>query len=258
MAGHSKGSWVRSNREWRHLVGDGSQHCRGSVESWGERHSVLLGCHSLADVLLRVRENPDTGLAALLTLVRGGDQLAGRVILQSLIGRLVRMARRDVRAGVDDYLAALWCAIRTYPLERRPRQIAANLALDSLKAVHREHRWTVRGEVSTWPPGDVFEGLVETAHAIHAVPDLPEVTDLLDVAQRSAVIDDLARRVLVSVYVDGLTSRQAAERHQTSPGAIRIRCNRAVQRLRSSATSWPSQHDVAATEKRDTPNWANL
>jgi len=225
------------NREWRHLVGDASHEYRGSVESWGERQSVLRGCHSLADVLLRVRESPDLALSALLALVRNGDQLAGRVILQSLVGRLVGMARRDVRAGVDDYLAALWCEIRTYPLERRPRQIAANLALDTLKAVRREHRWLVRGEVSTWPPGDVFEGLMETARGRHAVPDLLEVTDLLDVAQRSAVIDDVARRVLVSVYVEGLTSREAAERHQTSPGAIRIRCNRAVQRLRSSAHS---------------------
>ena len=45
-----------------------------------------------------------------------GDQLAGRVVLQALIGRMVRMAQRDPRAGIDDYLARLWCVINSYPL----------------------------------------------------------------------------------------------------------------------------------------------
>ena len=63
-----------------------------------------------------------------------GDQLAGRVVLQAVIGRMVRMAQRDPRAGIDDYLAQLWCAISSYPLQRRPVRIAANLSMDTLKA----------------------------------------------------------------------------------------------------------------------------
>lgn len=223
------------NREWRHLTGDGSHECRELVRSWSEGSAELPDCHSLADVLMVVRETPDPALGALLALVRGGDDLAGRVILQSLIGRLVQMAQRDVRAGVDDYVAALWCEICTYPWERRPHHIAANLALDTLKSVHRERRWLVRGEVTPWPPGDFLEGLVDSAFRKAAVPELPGLTDLLEVAQRSAVIDEAAHGVLLSVYVDGLSSRQAARRHQTSAGSIRIRCNRAVERLRSSA-----------------------
>ena len=41
----------------------------------------------------------DPVLAALLTEVSLGDQLAGRVVLQALIGRMVRMAQRDPRAS---------------------------------------------------------------------------------------------------------------------------------------------------------------
>ena len=225
------------NREWRSLVGHDSHRSREVVTSWGERHAALRPCNSLGDILALVRDNSDIALAALLALVRDGDGMAGRVILQSQIGRLVWMAQRDVRAGVDDYLGALWCEICTYPLERRPRHIAANLALDTLKAVHREHRWLVRGEVTTWPPGEVFESLVEGARRVEAGVGLPALTNVLDAAQQSAVIDDAARGVLVSVYVEGLSGRQAALRHQTSAGSIRTRCNRAIERLRSSAPS---------------------
>ena len=68
-------------------------------------------------------------IAALLAEVSIGDQLAGRVVLQALIGRMVRMAQRDPRSSVDDYLALLWCVINNYPLQRRPVRIAANSSL---------------------------------------------------------------------------------------------------------------------------------
>jgi DNA-directed RNA polymerase specialized sigma24 family protein len=225
------------NREWRYLVGDAGRGYAARVASWSERHPELQSCHSLADVLCHIRDESDNALAALIAVMRSGDDLAGRVILQSQIGRLVGMAQRDVCTGVDDYVAALWCEIRTYPLERRPRRIAANLALDTLKAVRRERRWLVRGEVTTWPPGDLLAGLVESTRRAEAVPDLPGVIELLEAAERCDVIDGAARGLLVSVYVHGLSSRQAAQVYQTSPGSIRIRCNRAVERLRSSAPS---------------------
>ena len=53
-----------------------------------------------------------------------GNQAAGRVVLQALIGRMVRMAQRDPRAGIDDYLARLCCVINSYPLQRRPARQA--------------------------------------------------------------------------------------------------------------------------------------
>ena len=49
------------------------------------RHDVLTPCGSFDDVLSATRLNSDPILAALLTEVASGDQLAGRVVLQSLI-----------------------------------------------------------------------------------------------------------------------------------------------------------------------------
>ena len=59
--------------------------------------------------------------------------LAGRVVLQTMLGKVVRLAQAHPDVAVDDFVSALWCRIRTYPLTRRPRRIAANLALDTRK-----------------------------------------------------------------------------------------------------------------------------
>jgi len=87
-----------------------------------------------------VRADPDAALLALLVLHRQGDAAAGRVVLQAMLGKLVRMAAPDPHATFGDFLGALWERIATYPIERRPRRVAANLALDTLKAL-RSGTW---------------------------------------------------------------------------------------------------------------------
>ena len=79
------------NRDWDELV---DRH-RGLVRGWSRGHGALAECHSLADVLLAARGQPDAVLAALLTEVSKGDHLAARVVLQAMLGRIVRMAGRD-------------------------------------------------------------------------------------------------------------------------------------------------------------------
>ena len=100
------------NRDWDELV---DRH-RGSVRGWSRRHGPLAECRSLTEVLLAARGQADAVLGALLTEVSRGDHLAARVLVQAMLGRMVRMAGRDSSAGVDDYVSALWCRIFTYPL----------------------------------------------------------------------------------------------------------------------------------------------
>ncbi len=231
------------NLEWQGLDGD----FRGDAELWAARHQVLTGCRTLADVLAVVQRDADAGLHALLAEVASADQLAGRVVLQSLLGRMVRMAARDPRAGVDDYVAALWCQIRTYPLGSRPSSIAANLALDTLKAVRRERRWVVRGEVTTWPPGDVFEGLCDqamgrTAAGPQSFVDLVGGAGVLAAAHELGLIDHSTRAILADVYLDGLSGLDVAQRHRTSAGSVRVRCSKAVRRM---ATAVPALIEAA-------------
>lgn len=231
------------NLEWQGLDCD----FRGDAELWAARHQVLSGCRTLADVLAAVRCDADAALRALLAEVANDNQLAGRVVLQSLLGRMVRMAARDQRAGVDDYVAALWCQIRAYPLERRPSSIAANLALDTLKAVRRERRWVVRGEVTTWPPGDAFEGLCEQAagRTDAGSPGPADVVGgaaLLAAAHELGLIDRSTRAILTGVYLEGLSGVDVAQRHGTSAGSVRTRCSKAVGRM---ATAVPALLEAA-------------
>ncbi|HJV15744.1 MAG TPA: hypothetical protein VJ625_17795, partial [Propionibacteriaceae bacterium] len=179
------------DQEWRELV-----HNHPTVVArWAERHSVLAPCQSLDDILSVVKLYSDPLLAALLTEASRGDRLAGRVVLQVLIGRMVRMAQRDPRSSVDDYLAALWCVINSYPFSRRPVRIAANLSLDTLKAVSSEHRWLRRGDVTLWPSSGSFEELLEPA-ALDGSPcgSLPpidvEVRQVLGAGSLLSLIND--------------------------------------------------------------------
>ncbi len=223
------------NRDWDELV---HRH-RGSLPCWSRRHKVLVGYESLDDLLTAAQGHPDAILGALLTEVSNGDQLAGRVVLQSLIGRIVRMARRDPSAGVDDYVSALWCQIQTYPLGLRPLRIAANLSMDTLKAVYAERRWFREGEVTPWPPemfwDDRHRGGPEWAIGRSEPPPLSAAL-VLQAGRDRALIDDPTHALLVSVYVHELTGPEAAERHWTSPASVRVRCSRAVGRLAAHAS----------------------
>jgi hypothetical protein len=218
------------DREWREL----DRRRPGTVSRWTDRHDVLAGCRSFDDVLSAARLHSDPVLAALLTEVSIGDQLAGRVVLQALIGRMVRMAQRDPRAGIDDYLARLWCVINSYPLERRPVRIAANLSMDTLKAVSREHRCMGRGDIAL--SNQALEELLppaglDASRCDSALPVDLEARRVLDAGTSLGLIDDSAAALLHSVYVDGMTSTEAARRFHTSAGTVRVRCSKVVREL---------------------------
>lgn len=220
------------NRDWRSLEAEHSE----IVRRWADRHPVFARCDSIGDVLEAVSRQPDATLHALLAEVASSDQLAGRVIVQSLIGGLVAMAGRDPRSGVDDYVSALWCQIATYPLARRPTSIAGNLMLDTLKAVQREHRWLVRGDVATWPPGELLDELFHSAGAAvkEEAYDGHRLTAraVLGAAHQLKVIDRGAHILLSGVYLEGLTGAEVAQRHGSTPGSVRVRCSRAMSRIR--------------------------
>lgn len=224
------------NHDWRELA-----HCdRGTVRRWSQRHSLLADCDSLDDVLSMGQLNSDATLSALLTEVSSGDMLAGRTVLQSMLGRLVRMAQRDSQAKVDDYVAALWCVIGRYPLSTRPSRIAANLSMDAFKAVCRERQWLRHGVVTPWPPQRI---LAEADSGRMAGPgqlsDVDErsasALEVLSAGIRLHLIDEPTRNLLRSIYVDGLSSAEAARRHLTSPGSVRVRSSRAMKRLAAHA-----------------------
>ena len=226
---------ARLDEEWRELVDRTPE----PPPVW-RRHLALAGCPGLDAVLARASRGDDEVLRPLLVEAHQGDALAGRVVLQALLGRLVGMARRDREAGVDDYVAALWCVLASYPLARRPARIAANLALDTLKTVHRERAGWGRAGVTCRPVGDELERLLEieerrSAVGLAAGQDGLSAASVIEATRRLQLIDEVTGGLLHHVHVEGLSGRDAALRAGTSAGSLRVRCHRGVRRLAAHA-----------------------
>ncbi|MDR0416361.1 MAG: hypothetical protein LBH76_03415 [Propionibacteriaceae bacterium] len=168
---------------------------------------------TLGDILAAVAGQPDAVLGELVDACQNGCQDAGRTVLQAFVGKLILMARADSRLSVDHLAATLWLRVAAYPLDRRPRHIAANLVLDARKDALAELR-----PLAPLP-----------------APEPPEPFDARQVLRaadrlRLAPASNLA--VAASVYADGLSSADAAARHRLSATAVRWRCSDTVRRLR--------------------------
>ena len=215
------------NREWAALVDSHN----GAVPDW----AAVAGLGDLASVLAAARAGDDAVLRALLAAAQDGSVLAGRTVVQALLGRLVRMARRDRTAVVDDYVSALWCVLARYPLSSRPVRIAANLALDTLKVVHHDRQWMGRRAVAVWLAGEDLEPLLDRVPGCSgddpALLPEPGASAVIGAGRRLRLIDEPTSRLLHAVYIDGLSGVEAAARLGTTPGSLRVRCSRAVHRL---------------------------
>lgn len=217
------------NQEWSELGGD----C-GEVESWAARHLALRGCQIPQAVLDAVPADPDGVLGALIRESEAGSTLAARTVLQAMLGKVVLMAAADPETGVQAYVVAMWERIRTYPLNRRPRHISANLALDARKFARREGRWTAIDR--PWPPGVGFTDLVDRQVIRDSIDHASEVSlltagDVIKAALELELIDGEASSLLTAVYADGLSSAEAGRRHVLSAEVVRQRCSRVIRQL---------------------------
>ncbi len=201
---------VALNEEWRLLAQRGAP-------GWGHREPALAAASDLGSVLALIRERPDPVLAALLRLGAAGDGLAHRVVLQTMLGKVVLLCAGRTEL-LPEAISELWLAIAEYPLERRPRAIAANLA------------WTVRHRLPVAEPARPVAG-------VDAVAESPErdASGTLGEARSLGLIDEHTHRTLWTVYVAGLTSAQAAAALGTTPELVRWRCSRALRRLAAHA-----------------------
>ena len=197
---------------------------------WSRRGGALAGCDQPAEVLARVAGAPDEVLLALLEEAGAGDRVAARVVLQALLPKMVRMASVDAAVEVDDYVTALWCEIVAYPVGRRRSSVAANLALDTLKAVRRERRPVL--DVAMPPHLVVLAAERRPGHA-GAPPTVagPSAEEVLRLAREHRLVDPRTTELLWSVYAEGLSGEAAGRRHGLSAAAVRSRCSRAVRHL---------------------------
>jgi DNA-directed RNA polymerase specialized sigma24 family protein len=194
------------NAEWRELVPASP----ATVAAWTFGHPELLPARDLDDLFEVVRARPDEALGALLRIGRGGEPLAWRVVLQAMLGKLVVLCRaRPDR--FDEAVSELWLAIAEYPIDRRPRSVAANLS------------WTMRRWLAEASRGPELQPCVREPEATAA--------DTLVAARTLKLIDAETHRTLWLVYVAGLTSARAAAELGTTAELVRYRCSRSLRRL---------------------------
>ncbi len=268
----------RLNLEWRRLS-TAPVSC-ATVVTWAAARPVLAGAESLDDILVLIggpdASVRDAALLALLELAQEGDALAGRTVLQAMLGKAVRIAamvsdRPDMGGDREESLSAavtaLWQVIATYPVAARPSRVAANLAMDTVAVVHRGHTGSSyhRPSFPEVPCADISAadvrlpvGLQTGAGEVSGPVDA-ELFEVLAGAVRDGVLQLSEAQLLARVYgvdEDGtpIDGRIVAAQEGVSWSTLRQRCHRLVRRLRTAMTSpGTSCTDSSASSARAAP-----
>lgn len=232
-----------------------------AVARWVRREPVLKGCRTPGEIVNRIDLAPhiekDEILLALVRLAQDGNQLAGRTVLQALLPKLSRIASRTSPSSTSTWaedhrhitIAEFWQVLSEYPVERRPRRVAANLSLDTL---HRICRAGKRPEPVPVDPHDHItpdDGLRDRARysylsassnqtelgsslELSTDSDLPQ---LLAWARQAQLVTEDEAELLTTVYLraerPGAGYAAAAAAQGVSQATLRQRCSRTVRRL---------------------------
>ncbi len=247
------------NTDWHHLCADAGVDHR--VEVWPApfggpgaslEHTLAL-CGGDRTIDLDVA---DAHLATLVALA-GHDDLAARVVLQRIVPGLVRAARRrrhqgGMRQAFDDVVANAWVVIRTYPLQRRPRRIAANLCRDAeYHAFVRPHRLrsgdeqpqgTLQSDRAGRPTTSDRPGARRTSRtdgrAAVMCTGMPAAADEVRALLADALlsgIDPAAVALVVTMHLEGRHPRVLATELAVSERTVRNRRDAVVRQLASLA-----------------------
>lgn len=191
-----------------------------AVAGWRARRPSLMRCRSLCDVVSRVADDPDPVLAALILEAQSGCELAALAVVRVMVPKLILMAKREPAIRVEEFVTQLWLRIMDYPLRRRPHRIAANLALDTRKALRAERS-----------PRVVPVEDIEDALRCEDVEGEPDPRHLLRTAANLGLVDPETHAVMISVYADGISRPLVAQHHQVTPRTIQRRCSRGLRLL---------------------------
>ena len=213
--------------------------------------AALAACASLSealDVLTHARrsrpETADTILIGLLDRhIVARDALAGRLVLQAMLGRAVNLARRahrpgasGVRGDIDQLtaaaVAALWNGIATYPVQRRTRKVAVNLCMDALGAF--------TSALDDRAPTVADDHILQSGDALFVQHTPTPATELLTTlawgVDTGAISPDdasLLSRVYCPAPGDEGGALAVARELGLRPATVRQRCLRSTRRLAS-------------------------
>ena len=228
------------DREWDSMCRSAA--CTRHLREWAAHDEALAGFADLAALAAHVNRPgepaaSDLVLAAVVARAPS-DDLAARVVLQLLRPGCKALAESAVWLETwaereSAVIAAVFDRIRTYPIERRPRYIAANVLRDALKSMLKTRRRQREPTTCSWEElDDDDEVLVE-----HEAPPAEELVELLAWAVRRKVLpSDTARLIGLSRICDvpvDLLGRYPGQDPQT----VRRRRQRGEAALRSAVAA---------------------
>ncbi|MHB8242214.1 MAG: hypothetical protein ACYDHN_09500 [Solirubrobacteraceae bacterium] len=175
------------------------------------------------------RAEKDAVLCALLRWARQ-EPIGARVVLEAIRPGLLNLSARIMRDAREReelwsaMFAAVWEGIRGYPLERRPRRVAANLLLDTLHLTLDE-----LGCESAWRAmwlGNFNSGGTAASEEVEG-----DVDELLGGAVRACAITPDEAEVILSSRIDGVELADLARSAGVSYNTMKLRRQRAERRL---------------------------
>ncbi len=160
-------------------------------------------------------------------------QLAGQIVLQRIMPGVLAIAVRRGRITQGGYsvafnqlIADTWFVITTYPIDTRPRKVAANILLDAenLAFVREQRKQRTRDKYTCHAvierlPDDSYQSIIDSDYA-----------EILLLAKRDLSTNQL--QTLRDILNDIPTADSARER-SVSPRAIRYQRNAVLNQLRS-------------------------
>lgn len=238
------GLLARLNAEWDHLAT--APATIRALQRWGRSELALAGWPDLHVLRAAVhdRGRPERADRILAALVRCAatdgrhDQLASRVILQLLIPGAVHLARSlqpllgDTAAAQATVFSELAIGIATYPWQRRPHRIAANLLLDCRQRISRRHR---RQRLETAAGLDLHHDRPDTSSVDRAEASVA-VSELLDWARRHQILNDFESRLLLASHVQDIPMQRLATALGRSRSGLFAARTAAERRLRHALT----------------------
>ena len=177
------------------------------------------------------RDDVDPVLLELACRGRAGDALAALTLLHLLWPGVLGLVRRwraigDLEERASAAVNAVYARICTYPVERRPRAVAANVLLDAAKELRREAQQTCTEPVGLRPVEDVADNRQASAAA-------EELAAILDEAVDTGLISPDEARLIAATRIGGrsLTDLEPGTRLRT----LQRRRQSAEQRLAAAA-----------------------
>ncbi len=225
---HTSGVLGALNTEWAELA------LRPATDLGSHRDLQVFD--TLGDVLAAIAistpHGADRVLRALIHTHHTGNALAGRALLQTMLGKVARLAHTAHARRLDDptgvALEAMWHAIATYPVHR-PGSVAGNLSLDALNhipaATARPVALTdINLEADSPKPTSARDQLLHTT---------------LDSALEEGILSPTDIQLLRALYLngDGVTLKTAAAALGITHAAARQRHHRALGKLSAAASA---------------------